>query len=157
VRRSARRELHDPSVADGSYAGYKAVTLRPAEGLCGVVHVLAIAGSNGLTYFKMRSTMQQVEFYARQGLLSARTHLDKQVATLLTIPFDLGAHAWWRLRQQNGVTYWDVSSDGVSYSLLASTSFVTDPMLQFEVGAGSFGTSSNAGTAAFDEALLTGP
>lgn len=157
---SALEVVFGTSVSDGNYAGYKSVVAPPSEGLCGSVHVLQVAGSNGLTFFKLLSQgtdVQQVELAVYQGFLSARTHLDKQVAVLFSIPFDISAHGWWRLRQQGGTTYWDVSGDGVSYTLLASTTFITDPTLKFEVGAGSYGSSSNAGLAAFDDALLTGP
>lgn len=152
-------ELHvvfGANVGDGRYAGYKTAS-KPTEGLCGSVHVLETAGSNGISFFKMGTSDQQIEFSVYGGYLSARTHLDRQVATLLAIPFDNATHGWWRLRQQAGVTYWDVSSDGVSYSLLASTTFITDPMMFYELGAGSFGASSAAGQTRFDEALVTGP
>lgn len=145
------------SVGDGRYSGYKAVTGYPPDGLCASVRVLQIPASNGLAFFKLTSGVQQVELITFSGKLSVRTHQNKQVASLLMIPYDTTAHAYWRIRHQGITTYWDVSSDGVAYVELASTVFLTDPSVKYEIGAGSFGNSSNAGLAAFDDALLLGP
>ncbi len=76
------------NVSDGRYAGYYTVTPHPTEGLCGFVRIVDAATSNGLTFFKLMSTDQQVEFIVYQGELRVRTHLQKSVATLLAIPFD---------------------------------------------------------------------
>ena len=149
--------VFNSSVSDGRYAGYKAVTATPTEGLCAIVRVVQVAANNGISFFKLTSGLQQVEFAVRANFLQIRTHLDKQVATLLSIAFDPSMHAYWRLRQQGGVTYWDTSADGTAFTALASTTFVTDPMLFYELGAGSFGATSNGGIAAFDDAALFGP
>ncbi len=142
------------NVSDGRYAGYKSIAY-PSEGLCGVVRVITTPTSNGIQYFKLLGGMEQVEFALYQGFVGVRTHLDKQVATLLSLPFDNAQHAYWRIRQESGTTYWDVSADGVAYTVLASTMFLTEPMVSYELGAGSFGSSSNAGIAAFDDARLS--
>lgn len=145
------------NVSDGFYGGYYAANAQPTEGLCGSVRVIDTATSDGMTFLKLQSTDQDVEFIVHRGELRVRTKLQGSVANLLVIPFDPVAHQFLRIRQQGGMTYWDVSSDGTTYAVLVSTSFVTDPMLTFHIGAGAFGSSTNAGRAAFDTALLTGP
>lgn len=36
------------------------------------------------------------------------------------IPYDPVAHRWWRIRERDGTTYWEVSSEGFSWTVLAS-------------------------------------
>ena len=39
-----------------------------------------------------------------------------------SLPYDPAAHRWWRIREQGGVTYWEVSADGCGWTAIASTS-----------------------------------
>lgn len=145
------------NVGDGRYAGYKSAAGFAPEGLCGVTKIAEVPASNGMAFFKLWSMQQQVEFTLYQGFLRARTHLNNSVAELLMVQHDPVGHAYLRLRQQGGVTYWDVSSDGVSFTALVETTFLTASNVQYELGAGSYGTSTNAGVAGFEWARLYGP
>jgi hypothetical protein len=145
------------TVSPGSYAGYKTLMAYAPEGVCGTVEVLAVPSGEGTMYMKLWAMTEQLEVFEHNNVLEMRTQLGPAVATLHAMVFDPVAHRFWRLRQQGGVTYWDTSPDGVVFVSHVSTTFLTAAMVQFELGAGAFGTVSGAGSARFDNARLTGP
>lgn len=146
------------NVGDGRYAGYKSAAAFTLEGLCGIAKVAAVPSSNGMAYFKLWASAQdQVEFVIHLGELRARTRVANAVGALLAVPYDPVEHAYLRLRHQGGTTYWDVSRDGLAFAALVEAQILTAADVQYELGAGSFGTSTNAGVAAFESAVLYGP
>jgi hypothetical protein len=39
----------------------------------------------------------------------------------VSVDYDAAMHAWWRIREDGGTIYFEVSGDGVTYDALAST------------------------------------
>ena len=52
------------------------------------------------------------------GVLACRTFVDWAHTTPAALPYDADAHRWWRLREQAGQTYWEISADGVAWTTL---------------------------------------
>lgn len=74
------------------------------------------------------------------------------VTTLASITYDATAHAWWRIRESAGTTYFDTSPDGSSWTnrWSAASPVAYDSMLaQAGAGTGS-GTAGNAYVADFN-------
>jgi hypothetical protein len=146
-----------PTVNPDTYAGYQSTTSYATEGLCATVEVLAVPNGEGSAYLKLIAPTQEVEFFEHNNVVELRTHMGTTIKIVDTLIFDAGEHRFWRLRQQAGVTYWDTSRDGVGFVEQASTTFLTEPQIAYGLGAGAFGTVTNAGSAQFDNATLSGP
>ena len=144
-----------PSVGPGQYAGYDTVVRYPLEGLCVVLHVIAAPTTTALAYFKIRTfTGQQIEFFEATDQLMLRTHTGPAgsvVEDVLALPFSLPSQAFWRLRNQAGTAYWDISSDGLAFTQLSAfPGFFTEPDVFIGVGAGAYTAATNASPAIFE-------
>ena len=145
------------TVGAGRYAGYQSASSYTTEGLCAVAQLVAVPSDNALTFVKLKSTQEEVELAIYRGELSIRTRIDNMPVSLLVVPHDVVEHAFLRIRQQAGTTYWDVSRDGVAFTALVEARVLTTATVDFELGAGAFTTSTNAGVAGFESAYLYGP
>jgi hypothetical protein len=52
--------------------------------------------------------------------LMATCFIEDEFFSLQTVRYDPVAHAYWRLREAAGVSYWETSADGVAWTLLVS-------------------------------------
>ena len=59
--------------------------------------------------------------YAGDGVLGAGITTTGEFVELATFPYSPDAHRYWALREQDGAVAYEFSSDGVAWSLLAST------------------------------------
>ena len=144
-----------PSVGAGQYAGYDTGVRYPLEGLCVVLHVIAAPSSTALAYFKLRTiTSQQIEFLESTDQLLLRTHTGPAgsvVDNALGLPFSLPTQAFWRLRNQAGTAYWDISSDGLAFTQLSAfPGFFTEPDAFIGVGAGAYSAVTNVSPVIFE-------
>ncbi len=95
----------------GSMAAIRAATMP--NGVGGNVDTqfsLLLDGNNYVQWFWQENTLYA--FYAVAGV---RT-------TVATLAYSPSAHAWWRIRENGGTTYWETSSDGASYTVQGSVS-----------------------------------
>ena len=100
---------------------------------------LSIDGSNALQIVKEAGTL----------------YFQKVVATTTTsvgsVAYNASTHLWWRIREANGTTYWDTSTDGDAWTNGASAAnpIAVDGLLP-EFGAGTYQSEVLPGTAHFD-------
>jgi hypothetical protein len=72
---------------------------------------------------------ESFEFYLEGTELSAVAWSNKVETVLMTTKFDLALNGWWRFREAASTLYWEVSSDGSSYTPFAQMT------LDFELSA----------------------
>lgn len=147
------------SVGASTYTEYDSVARYPEEGLCASIEILRIPSGDGNVYMKLATASldQVVELFEHGGSIDLRTHAKNKVTILATVPMDLQATRFWRMRQQGGVTYWETSADGATYTTQAQAAFLSGDPVMLALGAGTFQALSDGGAAWLDSALLTGP
>jgi hypothetical protein len=116
-----------------------------------------VPAGDAIAFFKLRSSTYEAEILVIAGALAMRTR-DPTLVTHETIAFDPTQHRFWRLRQQNGTTYWDTAPDGVSYVEQASVTGVFTPATTgVDFGAGAYVDTPDGGTARFERIVAHGP
>lgn len=67
---------------------------------------------------------------------------------LATLTYSSATHAWWRIQESGGTTFWDTSTDGINWTQRASllNPFTYGTALSVSIGAGYAGTESTPGT-----------
>lgn len=124
----------------GSYA-YIQVPQRagPGNGSVDTTTVVAVDASNNLKLMLEGSSLYCQ--YTKAGT----------VTTVATLTYSATTHAWWRIREASGTTYWDTSTDGVTWTQRAS---VANPFavtaVKVTIQSGYYGTETTPGTAIFD-------
>jgi hypothetical protein len=149
--------VFSPSVGAGRYSGYETTTLYSSQEMCATVELTEVPSSEGLGYFNIVGGTEKIEFIVYRGNLELRTVTTATPASIGVLPFDPIAHRFWRLRQQGGVTHWDVSADGAPFFMLASTTFFTQTTARTAVGAGGVSTTTNGGRFTVERMLITQP
>lgn len=61
----------------------------------------------------------EVRFFFRNASLRAEYLLNGSTAVLATLPYSPTEHRWWRIREDAGVVYWEVSPDGTAFTAVA--------------------------------------
>ena len=147
------------SVGGNTYTEYDSAVMYPEEGLCASIEILRIPNGDGNVYMKLATASldQVVELFEHGGSIDLRTHAKNKVTILASVPMDLAATRFWRLRQQGGITYWETSADGTTYFTQAQAPFLSGDPVGFVLGAGTFQPLTDGGAAWLDSALLTGP
>ncbi|MDQ3369047.1 MAG: hypothetical protein M3680_26790 [Myxococcota bacterium] len=146
------------SVTGNRYGHYRSITAYPTAGLCVVVRPVELPANGGAVYLKLRTAQLEVEFYGHGTVLELRKRQSSVVETIGTLPFDLAVHAFWRLRQQGTTTFWDTSTDGVTFTARGMLDgFFSATTCQFELGAGSLAAITDGGFASFESAAAYGP
>ncbi len=148
--------VFSPSVGAGRYSGYDSA-LYPLEDFCATAEISEVPGDEGLAYFDMVGGAQKVELITYRGKLELRTVTSGTPNGVALFPLDLATQKYWRLRQQGGVTYWDVSSDNVTFVNLAMTTFFAQTMVKVSMGAGAVMTATNAGRFTVQHVQVTAP
>lgn len=66
-----------------------------------------------------RSDGNEVRFFVRGTSLTAEYQLNGATAQLATLTYDPTAHRWWRIREDTGIVYWEVSPDATTWTAVA--------------------------------------
>lgn len=146
-----------PSVGEGRYAGYDSSQMYAAQDMCATVEVTQVPTDSGLAYFHLFGGTQKIEFITYQGNLELRTHEGATIKNIGLFPLDFTAQRFWRLRQQGGVTYWDISANGSEFFLLAATTFFVASDARASIGAGAVSVTTNGGQFTVERMLITRP
>ena len=118
--------------------------------------VVLLANANAAIYTKLRPT-QEIEFFEARGTLYLRKK-EGNLTTVRQLAWDPAAYGVWRLRQQAGTTYWEISADGgATFVVQAQSTGFTVGGCQLELGAGAVQSTTSASPALFARALVTGP
>jgi hypothetical protein len=150
-----------PTAGTGSGAGFQSALLDATNSFAYVkVTEVGSVSTNAKTMLVLElDSNNSVQIVQRNGSL----HFYKYVAGIETdvvsaITYNSSTHAWWRIRENSGTTYWDTSSDGVTWTNMASTA---NPIAMTSVKIGLYGTTYQAetspGIARFDNVNMNGP
>lgn len=147
-----------PTVAAGNYGYYRSATAYPMDGFCVTIEPVEAPANGGALYLKLRTAQLEVEMFGYSGVLETRTRQSNTNVTRDMFVLDLSVHRYWRLRQVGTLTFWETSSDGVTYlERTRLDGFFTANMAQLELGAGAVTAVTNGGTARFASASAVGP
>jgi hypothetical protein len=105
-----------PGPCDCAYISSRAYDLT---GGAAVVEVPSIDDGDGHIYAFFRLEQDgahAIEFVLTAGALVARVETGSGFQTVRSQPYDPTPHRWWRLREQAGTTFWEVSADGQVWS-----------------------------------------
>jgi hypothetical protein len=118
------------------------------------VQVLELPASGSGAYVRFGIEVSQgnsLDFIAQDGMLHARMLVNGTETTQPTT-YESSEHAWWRLRDVNGVFHWEASNDGTSWKALRTPEPTTLAIgaARLVVGGGTNAAGSLAGSARFD-------
>jgi hypothetical protein len=92
-------------------------------GSYGLVKVSQVVAQNGATYFYVqKDTNNKLLFRVYQGNLSARSIDAGFEYEQATTTYNSTTHAWLKIRESGGITYFDTSSDGKTWANFVSFS-----------------------------------
>jgi hypothetical protein len=121
-----RVEARPPPNTNDGYAGYSSKASYDLTGSAVKLEVLrTLTVQGGLTYLRAENSGNSVRLYAYDGKLSCVQIIGSVTTTLAIVPYDPVNHRWWQLRELAGTTFWEVSSDGQSWTTLFSKSNVS--------------------------------
>jgi hypothetical protein len=114
------------------------------------VEVLQVVDADGISRFRIISTSSNfAEIRVNgSGQLQARVNNGPGVETLNTIVYNATQQRWWQMREAGSQLIFEVSPDGMSWSIVATTptpSFAGDVTVELEaISTASNGSSSDA-------------
>lgn len=90
--------------------------------------ILVLSGISGTDLgFELRALTGQLVMFSRTGFFDAAA---------VTIPYSATDHAWLRIREAGGVTYWETSADALTWTTrrsIASPAWVGGTTLEFQL------------------------
>jgi hypothetical protein len=123
----------------------------------GRVTALELRDGQGIDRFmNFIGSSRGVALAVEGGQLQAQTLDGNGATTLDMIPYDATAHRHWRLREQAGVVYWDVSPDRATWSNVHRQSVVLDTTAVYPILAAR-GQVTAASEAWFDDVNAPSP
>lgn len=109
--------------------------------------VLVLSGTGGTDLgFELRALTAQLVMFSRTGFFDP---------TAVAIPYSASDHAWLRIRETSGTTYWETSADALTWTVrrsLASPTWVGGTAIEFQLiahrsdGANDFAEFDNVNT-----------
>ncbi|MDQ3369432.1 MAG: hypothetical protein M3680_28735 [Myxococcota bacterium] len=150
------------SVSASNDASYRSVTAYPVAGLCATVEVVQRPVNGAAIFAQLRTAQLGVALFAHDDIIELRTEQSSGpgsgIVVRATLPLDLVAHRFWRLRQVGTTTLWETSADGSQFVTHAMVDgFFTASTCLFELGAGAPVDVTAGGAAAFESATAFGP
>ena len=137
-----------------SYAGYRTAgryDLTGSEVRVEVQWVLNNGPSSETFLTAERNLNNLVYIIVEGGVIRAGQRVGGVNLDVGSAPYTPTQHRWWRLRETTGVTYWETSPDGRTWTTLAARPEpISLTWLELAVGAGTYGPTPNPGSAAFD-------
>lgn len=135
----------------------EARSLRGSYVLAEVPQVIATSGNLGQR-LEVKNGSDKLTWKVENGVLTASVKLSGTTSTKAQATYSPTAHRWWRIRELDGVLYWDTSPDGLTWSQQASVAtnsvFAIDAVtIQFYLETWGSGVAS-PGIAHFDNVNL---
>lgn len=142
------------TTAGSNYAGYDSVGTFDLTANYMVVEIpnMVNVATNAQTYTALiLDSNNKLQFIQQNGSLKAQKIVAGVTTTLVTLTYNSTSHQWWRIRENNGVIFFDTSNNGYSWTLAASTAnpFVVTA-LSVELAAGTFQSETSPGFTNFD-------
>lgn len=92
-----------------------------------------------------------LDFYLNQTTILARKKVTGSTTTVATETFSATGHAWLRIRETGGTTYWEKSSDGINWTTMHSEANpITVTSLQNETVVGEWQAEASTTVVKFD-------
>lgn len=116
-----------------------------------VIQVASTATSADNIFQLIKDASNKLVWVEEAGTLFAQTIVAGSKTTLASVSYNSSTHAWWRIRESSGTTFWDISSDGISWTNFTSTAnpFVVTA-LQVDISGSCFQVEVTPGTFAFN-------
>jgi hypothetical protein len=146
-----------PATGERSEAAFGTSTYYDLTGSSVTVEVprmVSTAAKDAYAYLELYSDSpigSGLLFWQQGGTLSAFIGPDSDHTSIADTGYVPSQHAWWRIREQGGVVYWDTSGDGREWTNLVShpTPFSVATVSVW-LGAGTSAAVSDVGTVCFD-------
>lgn len=144
-----------PALTAGSnYAGYYSNSFYDLTGVAAAIQVprVVTTSSNAEQYFSLiRDASNRLEILESNGTLFFVKRVAGVSTNIATTAYNSTTHAYWRIRESGGTTYWDTSTNGSTWTNRASQANpIVVTSLQAEFGAGTYQSEALVGEANFD-------
>jgi hypothetical protein len=148
---SAGASLAFPAASTSSTNGYTAsiafYDLTNSYLLAQVTQVLSAATNTYVTLGVQGSGGTYIAWACTEGALQASYYNGSSTVTVANLTYSASAHAWWRISESAGVTYWDTSDNGTDWVTQASVADpITETSLQAIFSAAANGIAVNPGS-----------
>jgi len=139
------------STAGGNYAGYLSANYDITGSYIFVkIDTTPNQATGAGMYLKLNGT-DSIDWYLESNTLYARKNVGGVGTSLYSVAFNSTTHKWWKIRENNGTTYWETSTDGLEWSIRHSvTNPITMTSLKIELGSGTYQSEVAPGAGKFD-------
>jgi hypothetical protein len=143
------------ATSGSNYAGYSTLTTYNLTGSSSSVELVTTPSqsTNAQAIFKLQIDANNViAFILSNGTLRFQKNVAGGGYTdVSSVTYSATDHRWWRIRESGGTTYYDTSSDAVTWTNRASLAnpFAVTLLTQ-EISAGTYQSETSPGTAVFD-------
>ena len=122
VETSGRLEIQIGANDANDWAGYATTELYELKDDRTFVEVPLVNAQSGNAILLAWTTLERtdgpsVEFDKGTSDLIFRQRVNEAIFDLASVPYNPVMHRWWQLREKGGVTYWETSPDGVTWTI----------------------------------------
>lgn len=150
-----------PAANSTQYGGYDSRSRYDLTGSSVRVELVQVlAPSSGAeTFLKAaHDTNNKVYITVTNGYLTCGYKLAGSYFDVVSVAYSATQYRWLRLRESTGVTYWEVSADGQTWTILLHRPSPIDlTSVEIQLGAGTWQPATSPGTAIFDSVNVPGP
>lgn len=144
------------TTTSAGYSGYTSIQQYNGTSSYTYVEIVDVGDQDISTYgcFPVQwndyATNDQVNFEVSGGSIKATKNISSVTTTLASTTFNASTHKYVRIRESGGTTYWDYSSNGLTWNNLHSvTNPITVTSIFVSLSAGTYATEGLTTTAAF--------
>lgn len=133
------------SSTDGDVSSNTTYDLTSSFGLLNVTSVSGASAVNTDCVFRLRqNATNYVEIFYEAGTLYFSKTVAAAKTNIANVAYSASTHAWWQIRESGGTTYWETSTDGLSWTTRASEANpITLTALTLVIGGICFGADSS--------------
>lgn len=150
-----------PSTAGSNYGGYNSKTGNVYSLIGGSFTIevpqVTNTATNALTQVNVTyDSSNFIGFQQKGGTLYAFKVVAGVTTNVSTAAYNATNHRWWRIRESGGTTYWDTSTDGLTWTNFTSTANpITLTIVKYAYFAGTLASIASPGAAIFDNVSIT--
>jgi len=110
-----------PAMTTSEYCGYGSAMGYDLTSSAATVEIKQTpdTAKDTATYLTLETEQGILEIGQEGTDIAMRYEKPGMTADLAVIPYDPVAHRWWRIREQNGTTYWETSANGMTWTIRA--------------------------------------
>lgn len=139
--------------AAGDWAGYVTTSAYELADDRAFVEVLQLSAPGTNTILLLSPNLAETDgpsIESENGMLIFRLRINDTINDRASIAYDPAAHRWWQIRERAGRTYWELSRDGVNWTIGHDEPTSTPTMVFITLAAGAGLTTGTPGSAMFD-------